>query len=48
MNSRTVDALKALAVAFGCATTKANVTGETVDEVIAFMAANLPATYKGA
>lgn len=44
---RTLDALKALAVALGCATSAANVTGNTVDEVIKFIATNLPDTYKG-
>lgn len=45
---RTLEALKALAVALGCAETVANVTGNTVDEVINFIASNLPSTYKGA
>lgn len=39
---RTLDALKRLAVALGCATTVADVTGNTVDEVIDFIAQNLP------
>jgi hypothetical protein len=44
---KTLEALKSLAVALGCATSAVNVTGETVDEVITFIAANLPDTYKG-
>lgn len=44
---RTIDALKALAVALGCAASVATVTGNTVDEVVNFIAANLPDTYKG-
>ena len=44
---RTIDALKALAVALGCAASVAKVTGNPVDEVVTFIAANLPDTYQG-
>lgn len=37
-----IEALKNLAVAMGCAETTAAVTGDTVDEVINFIAENLP------
>lgn len=40
--SRLIDALKNLAVAMGCAETKAAVTGDKVEDVINFIAENLP------
>lgn len=40
--SRLIEALKNLAVAMGCAETTAAVTGETVEDVINFIADNLP------
>lgn len=40
--SRLIDALKNLAVAMGCAETKSAVTGETVEDVINFIATNYP------
>lgn len=38
-----IEALKNLAVAMGCAETVADVTGDTIAEVIQFMADNYPA-----
>ena len=38
----TLDALKNLAVTLGCATDVASVTGETIPEVIQFIADNYP------
>ena len=39
----TIEALKNLAVAMGCAENVAGVTGNTIPEVIQFMADNYPA-----
>ena len=39
----TIEALKNLAVAMGCATDAESVTGDTIPEVIQFMADNYPA-----
>ena len=38
----TIDALKNLAVVLGCATDKGSVTGDTLAEVIQFIADNFP------
>ena len=44
---RTIDALKALAVALGCVASVEKVTGNSVDEVVNFIGANLQENYKG-
>ena len=45
--TKLIDALKNLAVAFGCAETKSAVSGETVEDVINFIAENLPEEESG-
>lgn len=47
MAYRTIDALKKLAVKVTSATSAADVTGETVDDVIAYMEANFVTKEKG-
>lgn len=47
MAYRTIDALKALAVKVTSAADAADVTGETVDEVIAYIEANFVTKEKG-